>query len=858
MAEDEEQEKVTPLRPDQASEALGDIKSADYAAAVAKLPEDQQKAMRALEQETADKIKELSEKAREKEEKDSFGGDMFDVDNLAGRSPEDQIKAELRDLPPAMREAVVARLAAEKEKGESESEGDGQIADGDRAAKLLEEVVQDEADDKERAERRRKKIEDGVGAAEAAAKAGDEKGMSAALDKMTAGQREDALEKMSDEAREAAEEQLELRRKRLEKAAETLAEAADGAGTGEIAIIKTFSGLSPTEAEELEEIYGEMKDSDGKKRNLRKEMREEFNDKDGEKKEREFITAVLDGDSEAKELGVDLAVKYIEDEAGAFLDSDEGGINDLLRAHADNPESMERIASAYKKSTGKDLTSDLKDIMDEQQLKESTAYQRCDKASADVAILEQGDGERSEMVVAEAREDGELGRLATDTQNHTGQKLDQVLDGQLSPETSAEINEEVAAAQEKITEERDKKLDQALVDLKADKDPEAFKKANIKAEALAGKLATELGKGHYVGNNFEVTDCLQGLSPAEVKLVMDHYKTQQASVGKDGDLEADLRGKLQGKDLKVANAVLSGDPVLASVAFVEQAADGGGTNLESWKKAMDALEKPEDRQRFQDLMDQHVGGIKGSAYKDMTRSESSSFDRDELEAKAIVDENERAGALAQVQVSRNAYGGQYTQIMEGLDDSIGDMTGQSDAQRRERRQQRRENDVFMMASNLGGSEEPMLDAVEGLKNPEQIAAFKARTCCARTASRPSRRSRVRPRRTSSTPPTPSSAATTRAACPGACWPPATPTSTTTRPACRPASARSASAPTSRPTWPRSPTRSCGPRPARRRWATPASRCTSASTTTPRWRVAAATPRCWTTSSTRASAPPART
>lgn len=697
-----------PTTGEQLASALGDVGADGYEAALEKLPKEQQVAARALEQEKAATITKLAREAGNESFADSISGTM-------GLGPKEELKRELKSLPPAMRESVLAKL-----KGEDGTQSD----EHDTASQLLTEVQKEEAADKKYAEGKAKKIEDGIAAAEAAAQANNPHAMSATLDKLSESQRKKVLDKLSPEARAVADKQLELRKERLEKAAKTLAKASDGAGTNEISIIKTLASLTPTEAAELEEIYGEMKDSDGKPRHLRADLQDEFGE---DSKERKYISKVLNGDEEAKDLGVELTVKYIESETGAFLDSDESGINDLLRAHADDPEAMQEIADAYKRKTHKDLTEDLKSIMSETELKEATAYQRGDKASANVAVLQQDDPDRKVEVLDENREDGTLAQLAKDAREHDGRKLTEMLQGQLPPGEGDKVTKEIEAAEDKQTKERDARLDKALADLRNNKDdPEAFKKADIKAEALASKLATELGKTNYIGNNTDVTDCLAGLSPAEVRLVMDHYKKQAAAVGKEVDLEADLRKNLKGKDLKVANAVLSGDRVLAAEAFVEQAADGAGTNLEPWRKAMDSLETPEERARFQAVMDKHVGGIEGSAYKDLVKSESSSHDRDDLEARAIVDTDERAAAIAQVATVRLAYGGQYATLIEGMDDAIGDAMGVTDAQRRERRQGRRDHDLLMMGSNLGGSEEAMLDEVQGLQNAKQIEAYNRR------------------------------------------------------------------------------------------------------------------------------------
>ncbi len=289
-----------------------------------------------------------------------------------------------------------------------------------------------------------------------------------------------------------------------------------------------------------------------------------------------------------------------------------------------------------------------------------------------------------------------------------------------SPAAAAPAQTAPATGEPETTAKRDERL-RAEVD-KLKQDPAKFAEADKKAKELASRLATEITKPHLIGANTEVTDCLQGLSPAEVQLVKDNYAAQYKSLGDESkNLEDDLREKLDGKDLAVADAVMSGDKVKAATAFVDQAADGVGTDTATWKKALTNLDSKE-REQFVKQMDKKLG--KDGGYAEMLREETSSFERDELSAMTIVNDDERAAKLAQVAVSENSFGGQYTTLNEGLHDSIGDLLGEDDAERRQRRQAFREYDIFTQYSNAGGGEDATLDALEQLKNPEQAKQFR--------------------------------------------------------------------------------------------------------------------------------------
>ncbi|MBA3464915.1 MAG: hypothetical protein H0T46_33585 [Deltaproteobacteria bacterium] len=666
-----------------------------YEAELAKLPPEKQEAARAEEKFNALKVEELASKIKDEDGLDGFGGGFGDGIDFGSRDPKDELKFELKSMPAGMRDALVAKMVDEEGKP---------TAEGVKAAEALKRAQQEEADDKASAERREKKVTEGAAATEAAAKADNPKAVSAALDKLTEGQREDALEKLSPEAREVAEEQLELRKKRLEAAAETLEKAMKGGGTDEIAVMKTLSGLSPTEAEELEEIYNSSGEGD-KRRSLRTDLKEEFKDGD-EKGEREFITAVLNGDEEAKDMSADLAVKYIEQETGALLNSDEAGINDLLRAQMGNPEGAKRIADAYEAKTGKSLKGELAKIMDEAELKEGDAYIRDDMATANVAAVEQGDGDRAMMVVNDAKEDGELGKLTEDIETQTGAKATELLEDAVDADQLASVKSDVRTAQTENKEKLDASL-KAAQDAFKKKDPKAYEETVAKMREKASKLHASLSSSG-VGNDFETSDLLRGLKPEEAAILKEQF-----AAGDYGDLDKVVDSKLSGKDRKAAKAALTGDKVKSALALVEQSADGVGTNTVAWKQAMEVLTDPADRERFKQECEHQ-----GINYEQLNKSENSGTDRDMMEAQAIVDPDERMASVAAVEIEAASYGGKIEYLQQALADEVGDAQGISAEERNKRKQDRREHDLLAKFSNLGTNDQAILDAEEKLTTPK--------------------------------------------------------------------------------------------------------------------------------------------
>ena len=285
--------------------------------------------------------------------------------------------------------------------------------------------------------------------------------------------------------------------------------------------------------------------------------------------------------------------------------------------------------------------------------------------------------------------------------------------------------DEVAAARKEGATEEKKSREELAKEGLEKMSPEEREVAERKAREVASQLSTEISKTHLFGNNTDVTNHLRGLSPAEMQLVMDSYKEQSKSAfGTEADLAADLRDKLDGKDLAVAEAAMSGDKIATAKALVEQATDGVGTDTQGMKEAMEMLETPEERKKFHELMGE-------GEYEKLVKDETSSFDRDKLMALGLEDQKQRDAAVAVSDVSENAYGGKYNAIVEGITDSAGDLMGTPDEQRAQGRAAMRDYDMFKRFSNLGGNEDAQLDATEKIAgDPETLKLFKERMAAA--------------------------------------------------------------------------------------------------------------------------------
>lgn len=394
------------------------------------------------------------------------------LENFGLDSKQQRMEEHLATLTPEVRSRVIVQM---REQGID----DETIAKAENAVESVEYT-------EERERKNQRAIDGGVDAAEKAAKSGKTGALADSLDKLTPSQREEAMDGMSSEARAAAEKVLEQRRARLVLVAERLEEAVIGGGTDDVAVLTNLSGLSASEADELQEIYAENHtDIFGDPRNLREDLLDDYDDDDDEAS---LIRAVMRGDTEAvTQLSVDLTVSYLEDETDALINADEEAINELLRAHNRNPEAAQRIADAYYKATGNSLETECADVMNDAESTEMHANLAGDRHTANAAVIEQGDEDRVERVIDDVdAEEGDAGltTLAKDVQDLTGQKITDIASDAIDVGTTVKL----IGAETSVQGERDAKLDAALLEL--EKDPAALAKANAKAVQLAAQLHT--------------------------------------------------------------------------------------------------------------------------------------------------------------------------------------------------------------------------------------------------------------------------------------------------------------------------------------------------------------------------------
>jgi hypothetical protein len=189
----------------------------------------------------------------------------------------------------------------------------------------------------------------------------------------------------------------------------------------------------------------------------------------------------------------------------------------MLRAHMNNPEGAKKIAEAYEAKTGKSLTKVLEKVMDEAELAEGTAYVENDMDRADVARLEQRDGERSKETIEDAKETGRLDKVVEAAEVKTGAQASELLEDAVGKEGMADVKADIDAAQAKAKAKIDTTLEAARADLEK-KDPKKYAETVQKMTDKASKLHASLSsKG--IGNDFETTELLRGLEPGEIAIL---------------------------------------------------------------------------------------------------------------------------------------------------------------------------------------------------------------------------------------------------------------------------------------------------------------------------------------------------
>ena len=376
-----------------------------------------------LEQTEAEHIAKLEE-----ELDDGLAGDGLLGDT---RSKEERVKNRIANMPPAMRESVVAAMP----------EGDAR----DRATAALDAVHVDEEGDRKHAAAVTAKIEgstkdfaelatkkrpeakpgDDPGAIEDAQKKFD-KEAAAALAKIPYKDREKAIAEMPEEARAVASAAMDKKREEMKAKAKTLFDAMNSTsvfdpGVDVSTVFQTLATLTPDERKEIEAEYGKaFKKDDGhggsEARDLESDLRSEFQDitsmgvtTKSRELDRQFISAVFSGDT-AEQKAIALQLGARGSTATDFTDEA------LLKATLASITDPEERAKTFKIFTERQQKKGESDTDVSQMLRSETVTGDVDKNDYEykqLLALSNGQMEAAKAVEAEeAMDPGMLGKVS--------------------------------------------------------------------------------------------------------------------------------------------------------------------------------------------------------------------------------------------------------------------------------------------------------------------------------------------------------------------------------------------------------------------------------------------------------------
>ena len=243
--------------------------------------------------------------------------------------------------------------------------------------------------------------------------------------------------------------------------------------------------------------------------------------------------------------------------------------------------------------------------------------------------------------------------LAKRFEQRTGDDLNEEMLDELPADQVAAMD--IKDGQQVLTD-RDSGRD-VLEQLRTEKDetkklsPEQDKAAAKTAAELKGAMETLTGT-----DEDKIHELLKGKSPTEVQAIKAHFAAQGC------DLETELESEMSGDDLNEAKAKLSGDPVQAAVATLENATDGIGTNPAKVHEALESITDPEQRKKVAEEYEKRTGVALDADLKD----ELSGNDRDLAEAMMIDDPVEREAKMGAIRMDELNHGGVLNDLTDGL------------------------------------------------------------------------------------------------------------------------------------------------------------------------------------------------
>ena len=341
------------------------------------------------------------------------------------------------------------------------------------------------------------------------------------------------------------------------------------------------------------------------------------------------------------------------DKAMAGLGTDENAIRLALKNRT--PEEIRAIKEAYKERTGRDLDADLADELSGDELTEAKANLNGDKVQAALSRIQSSRGilgtdasEVKAVLSDPSLSPGDKQKLYEEYELQTGKSLKDVISQELEPRDQQQALSALGPVTEPVKIE-DKKPEELL---QPGEQPPDMKMVNATAGEIR-KAVNGIGTDEAA-----IMKALRGKSPAEIRAIMDQYKLI-AGV----DLRSSLRSELSGNDLMEANALLSGDPVKASVAGLRNGSEGAGTDEQKIQDVLESIKDPKIRRQVMSEFERQTG----TSLRNMIHDEMTGNQRDLSEALMEGD----SVKASSVRLDEAANGGFLSSFSDGIADTFG-------------------------------------------------------------------------------------------------------------------------------------------------------------------------------------------
>jgi hypothetical protein len=350
-----------------------------------------------------------------------------------------------------------------------------------------------------------------------------------------------------------------------------------------------------------------------------------------------------------------------------LLDPDE--VYGALRGRT--AEEMDAIRRAYKDRTGRDLDNDLAERLYKDEMLVAAAFLTAsdpEAAAVQEAVARLRNAERmygirapdaAEMSAAIKGLSPEQKQAVADAFfEQTGKPLCEYI-GELDEDEAEELNTAFAG------------VDFTWDKYDPDKPPPLLPGENppdpLEAKRLAAELRASMAS-RISDDEDRFFDTLTGRSPAMLHAIRREFDAGYAHTGMS--LPEHVSANMSGQDLKTARHLLNGDPVLAAVSRIENAASGCGTKEKVIHDTLARIKEPSVREQVVREYFKHTGE---RLVEDMINGEMTGMDRDlaRVLARANGEGDSEAEAKAKaIEIEMEVNGGFVKDLSNGIADRL--------------------------------------------------------------------------------------------------------------------------------------------------------------------------------------------